>query len=78
MSRKRPELWSNDWIHHHENAPAPKVLSDKQFMDQISIIHMEHPPYYPDLAPTELWLFPKIHSALKARRFQDIENMQKM
>jgi hypothetical protein len=27
VSRKRPELWPNDWILHHDNAPAHKALS---------------------------------------------------
>jgi hypothetical protein len=35
------------------------------------------PPYFPDLAPNDLWLLPEIKSALKGRRFQDIENIQK-
>jgi hypothetical protein len=30
--RKRPELWPSDWILHHDNAPANKVLSVKQFL----------------------------------------------
>jgi histone-lysine N-methyltransferase SETMAR len=46
----RPELWPNDWILHHENSPAHKTLSIKQFMAQKSITEMEHPPYSPDLA----------------------------
>jgi hypothetical protein len=24
---KRPELWPNDWILHHDNAPAHRVVS---------------------------------------------------
>jgi hypothetical protein len=27
VHRKRPELWPNDWILHHDNAPAHKALS---------------------------------------------------
>jgi hypothetical protein len=26
VHRKRPELWPNDWILHHDNAPAHKAL----------------------------------------------------
>jgi hypothetical protein len=42
VHRKRSELWPNDWIFHHEIAPAHKVLS-KQFLAQKSITEMEHP-----------------------------------
>jgi hypothetical protein len=38
---------------------------------------MEHPPFSSDLAPNDFWLFPKIKSALKGRRFQDIEDIKK-
>jgi hypothetical protein len=38
---------------------------------------MEHPPYSPDLAPKDLWLFPKIKCVLKGRRFQDNEDIKK-
>jgi hypothetical protein len=55
---KRPELWPNDWILHHHDAPAHKALSVKQFLAQKSITKMEHPiPLSPDLAPNDFWLF---------------------
>jgi hypothetical protein len=31
---------------------------------------MEHPPYFPDLAPNDFWLFIKIKSALRAEDFR--------
>jgi len=40
------------------------------------ITEMKHPPYSTDLAPYDFWLFPEIKSALKGRRFQDIEDIQ--
>jgi hypothetical protein len=72
VHRERPELWPVIKILHYDNAPAPKVLSIKQFLAQKSITEMEHPPYNPDLALNDLWLFPKVKSALKGKRFQDI------
>jgi hypothetical protein len=50
MHRERPKLWHNDWILHHDNASAHKVLSVKQFLGQKLITEMEHPSYSPDLA----------------------------
>jgi len=38
---------------------------------------MEHPSYSPDLARNDSWLFSKIKSTLKRRRFQDTEDIQK-
>jgi histone-lysine N-methyltransferase SETMAR len=50
---------------HHDNAPAHKMLSVKQFPAQKLINEMEHPPFSPDLALNDFWLFSKIKSALK-------------
>jgi histone-lysine N-methyltransferase SETMAR len=60
VHRERPELWPNDWILHQDNAPAYKALSVKQFLAQKSITDMEHPPYSPDLALNDFWVFPKV------------------
>jgi hypothetical protein len=38
---------------------------------------MEHPPYSFDLAPNGFWLFPKINSALKLQRFQELKSSNK-
>jgi hypothetical protein len=36
---------------------------------------MARPPYSPDFAPNDFWLFTKLTSTLKGRRFQDSENI---
>jgi hypothetical protein len=74
--KKRPEFRPNEWIRHHDNASAHKVLSVKQFLAQKSITEMQHPSYSPVLAPNDLWQFPKLKSASMERRFQDIEDIQ--
>jgi transposase len=35
-----------------------------------------HPPYSPDLAPAEFFLFPKLKTILKGHHFQTIEEIQ--
>jgi hypothetical protein len=37
---------------------------------------MPHPPYSPDLAPYDFFLFPKMKLMLKGRRFDTIEEIQ--
>jgi transposase len=37
---------------------------------------MPHPPYSPDLAPSDFFLFPKMKLKLKGRRFVTIEQIQ--
>jgi hypothetical protein len=38
---------------------------------------MDHPPYSPDLAPCDFWLFPKLKNVLKGQRFADLSGIQR-
>jgi len=59
VRQKRPELWqSGEWWLHHDNAPAHKALSVKQFLTKSSMTQLLHPPHSPDLAPCDFFLFP--------------------
>ena len=40
------------------------------------ITQVTQPPYSPDLAPCNYWLFPKLKSLLKEKRFQTINEIQ--
>jgi hypothetical protein len=37
---------------------------------------LEHPVYSPDLAPSDFFLFPKIKEILKAKHFDDIDDIR--
>jgi hypothetical protein len=37
---------------------------------------MDHPLYSPDLAPADFWLFPKLKSVLKGKRFSDVDDIK--
>jgi len=70
-------MWKNaSWILHHDNAPAHNALSVKRYLAKINNPVMEHPPYSPDLAPCDIFLFPKIKSALKGTRFESVDAMK--
>jgi len=40
VRKKRPELWSNDWILHHNNAPAHKALSRGHAVSKGKVVPM--------------------------------------
>ena len=73
VRRKRPGLWPDKWILHHDNAPAHDALRVHEFLAKHSIKKMDHPPYSSDLAPCDFWLFPKLKNALKGQRFADLK-----
>ena len=67
--RKRPELWKNNsWLLHHDNAPTHSSLLVRDFLAKNNTI-MPQPPYSPDLAPCDFFLFPKLKKPMKGRRF---------
>jgi histone-lysine N-methyltransferase SETMAR len=48
VRRKRPGIWPDKWILHHDNAPAHDALRVCRFLAMNSITKMDHPPYSPD------------------------------
>jgi hypothetical protein len=56
------------WRDRRDNAPAHSSLRVSQFLAGKGISAMDHSPYSLDLAPADFWLFPKLRSALKAKR----------
>jgi hypothetical protein len=77
IRRERPERWRNqDWLLHHDNAPAHTALSVQLFLAAKNTAVVPHHPYSPNLAPCVFLLFPRIKSKLKGRRFQDVTEIQ--
>jgi histone-lysine N-methyltransferase SETMAR len=76
MRRKQPELYINGWILHQDNVPAHNALSVKQLLANHNITVLEHPPYLPDLAPCNFYLFPEIKSVLKGTHFLSVEDVK--
>ena len=46
------------------------------FLVKHQITQVTQPPYSPDLAPYNFWLFPKLKSPLKGKRFQTVNDIQ--
>jgi hypothetical protein len=42
------------------DAPAHDALRVREFLAKKSITKMDHPPYSPDSAPSDIWLFAKL------------------
>ena len=67
-----------DWVLHHDNAPTHTALSVWEFLAKKNIPVLPHPPYGPDLAPCDFYLFPKLKSKLKGHHFRMMENIKKL
>ena len=76
--RKRPELWrAGKWLLHDDNAPSHQALVTHEFLAHNSFITLPHPPYSPDLAPCDFFLFPKMKLQLKGCHFDTVEEIQR-
>ena len=77
VRRMRPEAWTNNtWMLHHDNAPAHASLLIREFLTKHETTVVPQPPYFLDLAPVDFFLFPKLKSSLKGRRFQTAEEIE--
>jgi transposase len=77
MRRKRPALWrSGNWLLHQDNAPAHTSQLVQCFLAKHGIAQVPQPPYSPDLAPCDFFLFPQLKVALKGKRFEDVPAIQ--
>ena len=71
--RKRPALFkSGQWRFHQDNAPVHNSILVIDYLTKMGIKTVPHPPYSPDLAPCDFWLFPK----LRGCRYATIEDMK--
>ncbi|UYV69977.1 hypothetical protein LAZ67_7001367 [Cordylochernes scorpioides] len=74
---KRPERWqNNDWILYVDNARPHTAHVVLQFLAKHSTIQIPHPPYSPDLAPNDFFLYPKLKMKLKGRKFDNVDMIQ--
>ena len=70
---KRPALFkSAQWHFHPGNAPIHNSIFVTDYLTKMGINTILHPPYSPDLAPCNFWLFPK----LRGCRYETIEEMK--
>jgi histone-lysine N-methyltransferase SETMAR len=60
VRKKKPELWGKQiWMLHHDNAMAHASLI-RNYLAEHQTTVLSHPPYFPELAPTDFFLFPKL------------------
>jgi len=53
----------------HDNAPARRALTAQKKLAYLGFQYLDHPPYSPDLAPSEYHMFSGLKKQLKGRHF---------
>ena len=70
---KRPVLFkSGQWHFHQDNAPVHNSVIVTDYLTKMGIKTVSQPPFSPDLAPCDFWLFPK----LRGCRYEAIEEVK--
>jgi hypothetical protein len=64
------------WFLHHDNAPSHTSLVLQKFLAEKNIPVITQPPYTPDLAPSDFWLFPTLKMGLKGTHFASMEDIK--
>ncbi|UYV66015.1 hypothetical protein LAZ67_3006192 [Cordylochernes scorpioides] len=77
IRQKRPDLWKNkNWLLHHDNAPAHTSLLVRDLLAKNNTLMIPQPPYSPDLAPCDFFLFPKLKRPMKGRRYATLDEIK--
>jgi len=76
IKRKRHGKLSRGVLLLHDNAPVHKSRVAQAAVRDCGFVQLNHPPYSPDLAPSDYFLFRQLKAALRGRRFGDDEEVQ--
>ena len=79
---KRPHLWVKksengpecNFVIHHDNASPHTADRTIAFFQNIDLL--PHPPYSPDLAPCDYFIFPRLKSQLARHNFRNLEELK--
>jgi histone-lysine N-methyltransferase SETMAR len=74
IDQKRPELVNRKGVvFHHDNAIPHASLATQQKLMQLGRDVLLHPPYPPDLAPSDCHLFQSLQNSLNGKNFTSPE-----
>jgi transposase len=78
VSRRKPQKQvAGAWALHRDSAPAHTAHSIQVFLASRGIPVTQQPPYSPDMALCDFWLFSQLKTVLIGNRFEDIDTIKK-
>jgi len=75
IAKKRPHMKKKKILFHQDNAPCHKSMKTMVKFNELHFELLPHPPYSPDLAPSDYWLFSDLKKTLQGKRFQSNEEV---
>jgi histone-lysine N-methyltransferase SETMAR len=71
LKKKRPELYEKGFILHLDNASPHRTVTIKELCAKHNIEILPHPPYSPDEAPSDFYVFPNLKQQLRGYCFEN-------
>ncbi|KAL7723955.1 hypothetical protein ACLKA6_019947 [Drosophila palustris] len=65
IAKKRPHMAKKKVLFHQDNAPCHKSMKTMAKLNELGFELLPHPPYSPDLAPSDYWLFADLKKMLR-------------
>lgn len=69
ITQKRPGKWTKGVLLLHDNAPVHTAAVAKAAVAKCRFEEIPHPPYSPDMAPSDYYLFRDLKKELRGRKF---------
>ncbi len=61
---------------HMDNASSHTAALTRLHLNNLGWTILPHPPYSPDLAPNDFWLYPRVKKGLRGRRFTTFAELE--
>lgn len=76
MRKKRRKSRVSELYFLHDNAPVHTARVTSSTLDCSGMVVLQHPPYSPDLAPSDFYLFKHMKKELRGIRYDNIEDLK--
>ncbi|UYV62710.1 hypothetical protein LAZ67_2001663 [Cordylochernes scorpioides] len=77
VRQKRPEKWQKkNCVLHHYNARPQTAVTVQLYLAKHGIALLPQPPYSPNIASNDFFVYPKIKKVLNGRRFDSISEIK--
>lgn len=70
IANKRPHLQKKKVLFHQDNAPCHRSMKTMAKLNELGFELLTHPPYSPDLAPSDFFLFSDLKRMLAGKKFK--------
>ena len=75
IAKKRPEIKKKNVLLHQDNALCYKSIATMAKRHELHFKLLPHPPCFPDLTPSDYWLFVGLKRMLKGKSFGSNEEV---